>query len=936
MGKTRVVFLGSIIIGIASGIAAISSLDTLSDVFLALSIIFVALLIFIVHRYLVKNRAYSNKQFAKLTAKIDEFEDSLGSVSVGPTPNIELVRTSSIGREHGVDLYTNETEIRKKKRAANSESEESLNARSFSSSKAYAASMKGRAKEVEKFALNSKSENFREPIALAASNGECGFEELCWNLSAFVAGNSQLEGTIQRWNLRWMLLLARVTANQRLTERDANYSAVIFDAVSSIFGASSLGKKDRLLFAEILQEINKFDAALEVLRDAKVDVEDPTQYGLVLANKSRERDDSWGKWLLLVNSIFKRANLAPIDIQEDSNRLPLDRIECTADKQLTDGPLVSVLIPTFNGAKRIRTALDSLVNQSWKKIEIIVIDDGSDGDNFSQLKSICASYPQVTLLLQNRNLGAYVARNRGLSVAQGEFVTVHDDDDWSHPEKIEYQVQHLLMNPEVAGNTTKHVRVTENLVFTRINSNPTYVQNNLSSLMFRKEIIKKIGPWDVANRGADEEFKNRITDIAGLTVEAIGDFPLSFTRTHESSLTAGELSRGYQDPARLIYHSGYKIAHRKLSKGKKLDPSSVVRPANMQPGSRGTDLGEFDVVYVGDFSKLTEQLVRAMYEAEVLKTNGKRIGFMFMHSPLSRVNPGVVDELLTSVSSSGAEFLTLSDKARIEFMVVLDPVLFAFSENLSSNLRVSTAAFQILDGDCNNGIDPVIALNQAVDNFNRLLSVKPKVHFLESAKKYNLYARTYPFVDLVKTPWKTVRELEVSNPRIGNPERIPVVGRHSGLTSTPWPELLSDIEQVFDQSSLQPSFIEQDFSQLSSKAQSILKPNARISKAEGLGIPAYLDTLDFWVASYREKQSSIVPTAIFEALSRGLVVVLPPHLKPIFGNAALYSKPKQIPDLIDRVWREQVLYDEQSNRAIEFSRKLVPAQSRTAEFVAAQ
>ena len=90
-----------------------------------------------------------------------------------------------------------------------------------------------------------------------------------------------------------------------------------------------------------------------------------------------------------------------------------------------------MLVPTFNGSELIGTTLDSLVNQTWKNLEIIVVDDFSDSTHRERLQEVCARYEDVTLLLQPENLGAYMARNRALAVASGEFITVHDDDDWS-------------------------------------------------------------------------------------------------------------------------------------------------------------------------------------------------------------------------------------------------------------------------------------------------------------------------------------------------------------------------------------------------------------------------------------------------------------------------------------------------------------------------
>src|SRR5699024_3398148 len=104
----------------------------------------------------------------------------------------------------------------------------------------------------------------------------------------------------------------------------------------------------------------------------------------------------------------------------------------------------------------------------------------------------------------------YSARNVGLREANGEFVTVHDDDDWSHGDKIAMQVRHLMRHPHVAANMSAHTRVTENLRFVRINNNPFLLQPNYSSLMLRRTHLLELGGWDPTNRGADSELRQRV------------------------------------------------------------------------------------------------------------------------------------------------------------------------------------------------------------------------------------------------------------------------------------------------------------------------------------------------------------------------------------------------------------------------------------------
>lgn len=927
MGKTRFLFLGIVVLGVLGSLAALLSFEQVAEIALLFTVVAVALMVFIIHRYLVKSRVYSNKQFDKLNSKIDDFEVTLGDSSAGG----HHAHQGSLLTSTNNGVQIDEKSIKAPElatRTPGGPSKLNLNSRSFSSEKAFALYMKGNARNIERFALNSKSSAIRNSIALTASNGECNYAEIRSNVDAFLAENEGAESLIKQWNMRWLLLLARVLSNQRFSQNDIEYSARIFEAVTIIFGAENLGERDRLLFAEVLQDCGAFESAIELLKDADVDSTDPAQLGLVIANKARTQGDFPESWLRLVNSIYKRGDLAPITFAPEQAATPLDSLSCGEKLGRIEGPLVSVLIPTYNGAPRIRTALTSLNSQTWSQIEIIVIDDGSSAANNEVLRSVCAEFSNVTLLEQGENLGAYEARNRGLNSAKGEFITVHDDDDWSHPQKIALQVQHLLEHPEFAANTTKHVRVTEELEFTRINSNPTYVQNNFSSLMFRKSIVGKIGNWDIANRGADEEFKNRLTKIGGFEIAAIGEFPMSFTRTHSKSLTAGELFRGFQDPARLMYFAGYKLAHKQVPRGKMVDKSSFVRPLSMKPGYRGKHFGAFDTVYVGDFTSLNPQLVRAIYESEVLAGGGKRIGFLYMHSPFNDKNPGVTEELLIATNKSGFELLTLGDKAQVETLVVIDPAVFVFAENLVSSLEVVEAVVQVESEAARGGVNPTIALDRSVSNLRKMFSIEPTVFFMNEAKTNEHLRRTYHSVNYSDAPWASIRSLSVTQAKSADPERLPTIGRHSAYSKTPWPELLSDIKLVYVQPDTARTKVYEDLSDLSQKAQELITHNSEIISASSVQLTDYLDSLDFWIFQNSSRKVTAVPAGVYEALCRGLVVILPPEFEPIFGSAALYSKPKQVAGLVKRVWETKVLYDEQSKRAIEFANRLVTVNSK--------
>jgi glycosyltransferase involved in cell wall biosynthesis len=107
--------------------------------------------------------------------------------------------------------------------------------------------------------------------------------------------------------------------------------------------------------------------------------------------------------------------------------------------------LVSVIIPTYNRKEYLQESIESVVNQSYKNIEIIVVDDGSD-INYAQ--EICSKYTNCIYLFKT-NGGLSSARNFGIKHANGDYIALLDDDDLFLPSKIQKQVEILNTKSEI-------------------------------------------------------------------------------------------------------------------------------------------------------------------------------------------------------------------------------------------------------------------------------------------------------------------------------------------------------------------------------------------------------------------------------------------------------------------------------------------------------
>ena len=109
-------------------------------------------------------------------------------------------------------------------------------------------------------------------------------------------------------------------------------------------------------------------------------------------------------------------------------------------------PLVSIALCTYNGAEYLSLQLDTLVNQTYSPIEIVVVDDCSTDNTYAILTAYAAKYPQFKLYRNEQNLGFVKNFERAVKLCTGELIALCDQDDIWHPEKIALQVEAIKDN----------------------------------------------------------------------------------------------------------------------------------------------------------------------------------------------------------------------------------------------------------------------------------------------------------------------------------------------------------------------------------------------------------------------------------------------------------------------------------------------------------
>lgn len=103
--------------------------------------------------------------------------------------------------------------------------------------------------------------------------------------------------------------------------------------------------------------------------------------------------------------------------------------------------LVSVIIPTYNSEKYIEETLNSVLNQTYREFEIIIIDDCSKDNTFEIVKEYEKKYSNIVCLKQEQNKGVAEARNRGIKKSRGRYIAFLDSDDLWYEKKLEKQLK---------------------------------------------------------------------------------------------------------------------------------------------------------------------------------------------------------------------------------------------------------------------------------------------------------------------------------------------------------------------------------------------------------------------------------------------------------------------------------------------------------------
>lgn len=227
-------------------------------------------------------------------------------------------------------------------------------------------------------------------------------------------------------------------------------------------------------------------------------------------------------------------------------------------------PLVSIIIPCYNAEQWLTQAVACCVNQTYRPLEIIIIDDGSTDGSLQAIQQLAQQYPDLIRYETGANRGGCAARNRGTALAQGEFLLFFDADDLLEPETIAGEIETLAGRTDLIAACPWWSIEWDGSAWQRFDHRYAQVTDPLiaelkygdylpaPALLWHRSIISALGGWDEtlwANQDGDLRLRARLSGYA-FVYSARGGF--IYRRHSTGTVSGGANARALESRIRVL------------------------------------------------------------------------------------------------------------------------------------------------------------------------------------------------------------------------------------------------------------------------------------------------------------------------------------------------------------------------------------------------
>ena len=789
--------------------------------------------------------------------------------------------------------------------------------------------------------LRFRYEESADLLARMASRGEMDYAEVLATVHEI------LDGRLIVADARAVLLpdvlssLARLMASLMTPERDFRDAADISQAVRMIRGSTQLTKDAPRIDGQANLTLGRYDYVASMLDE---DLDDDTRWILraELEHPANGRPGaSEAIWLEAFNQRFVDLGLLPITLR-DGPEAAFERLAVDVPDDLVvddpDAPVVTVVMSTYKPDQSFQTAVASLVAQTWRNLEILVVDDCSPPEFDGLLESVAATDPRIRLIRMPENGGTYRIRNRAIAECRGEFVTFQDSDDWAHPERVARQVRMLIDSPDLVATHARSLRVHHDLTTLKVGYNS--FRRAAAALMFRKDVVvEALGAFDETRKAADTEFAERIDTVFG--EEANFNLPevLVFTQLTEGSLSRDEFVFGWHHPARVAYGQAFRHWHREIAAGRAdpfIEPGGPRRfpaPSRFLTGEDAPPTA-CDVLWVSDWrgdlgryegsSTVVEAISDAGLSTMVAQATAVR------HSHRDRVP--ISDDILRLQAEERTRFAVWSEPTHSRLMIVSDPEILALTRP-PETVALSTERLVVVAGhppQAPSGdwwtYDPASVERNAKRMFGVDTAWLPAHDGIaDELRECGAAGEILPARQLRAVP--TVRPRPYSGMRGGSRMIVGTTAlelpRRDRLT---W----ASLQRLLPQDDAYDVRLRADPEVVYAVLRRRPIPPGWLVLDEAAPLRDFLRQLDVFVAVPSQSWGPELPWSAVAAMAEGAVVVIDPSYQPHFRGAAIYASAVDVHDELTALADDPDRLGEYRERGYDFCREVLSADAAVA------
>ena len=742
-------------------------------------------------------------------------------------------------------------------------------------------------------ALRTGSVSARHILARAATS-EMSYEQL---VQGAVDGRR-----IARLNIDALTDLASVTALQRLTPDDVAQGLALYDLALRSGSPRRIGPRHQAVHVQLAVHHGDRATVKRLLRSYRsIPALTRSAVELDATNPFVAAASQPNTWLARFSALLPPTNLS----LSEAEAAPLDRLYTTTPTVDADRK-VTVVVSAYRPDLGLLTSVRSLLAQSWSNLEILVVDDASPAE-YDDVLTRCAELDdRVRFLRLPRNSGTYTARNTALDVARGDFITFHDSDDWAHPRRIETHARLLMENPALQACVSHALTVTDDLVITKPGRSPKLLCT--PSLMFRTaEVAERLGYFDSIRKAADTEYMRRIQAVFGSeSVRRMGQV-FTLMRQGAGSLSRAEFRPGWKHPAREAYQSAYLPWHRAIKAGTAdphLDHDAAIRPFAVPRrfAKNPPKTTAYDVVLACDWRPFGGPQKSMLEEIAALTGAGLKVAVMHLESyrHMTQLQKPLCDPIQEFINDGTVDQVLPTDDVSVRLLVLRYPPILQFRAGESTSIRprrlviLANQAPSEMDGS-----DLRYIPSTCTDNAREMFGIDPVWYPQGPAAR----AALQPHLDgdrLAVDDMPGIIDTDATVvERDGFRSDLPVIGRHSRDDPTKWPRDSHTLLQLYPDSPDVDVRIMGGAKSAVALLDTDHRPRHWIVYERGeLDVANFLHQLDFFVYFPHPNMIEAFGRAILEALAAGCVTILPDRFEPVFGDAAVYCRPEEVPNVV--------------------------------------